>query len=178
MKTKAKKKSKLISIDTETAKSPPVTAHFVKYKRMCIPLNIHGVSVSKRPKVKEVQELYRKFSEMVNERDHYKREAAKLEDMLRLMLLGATGGTDHGKAVMNEYVCLQHDRAHAKDVGSWSGVKWVDTNFVPKYTKPESLSVDQTSVTLDQWGDLVHATDVGRFKAKRKNKMAMKRAKR
>lgn len=112
-------------------KFPHIEAYFVKYRRMCIPLNL-DIFVSKRPKVKEVQELYRKFTEVRQERDHYKREAAKLEDMLRLMLLGATGDTDHGKTVMNEYVRLQHDRAHAKDVGSWIGTRWVDTNFVPK----------------------------------------------
>lgn len=176
------KPGKVIKVEVDG----PVTAHFVKYKRLCHPVD-PDVSVSKRPKVKEVQELYRKFTDVRQERDHYKQEATKLEDMLRRALMHGPsvgdGNRDGHAKVMNEYVRLQHDRAHAKDVGSWIGASWVDTNFIPKLSEgatpnDKSFSIDQTSVSLDQWGDLVHVTDVGRFKAKRKNKMAMKRAKR
>lgn len=139
--------------------------HFVRYKRLCHPVDPE-VSVSKRPKVKEVQELYRKF---VTQRDKATRAEAQvktLEALLKRALL-TEDYTSRGHVAL-EYMEFLLDSAPPM-LGEWTGSRWVDTNFIPKVT--DSMSVDQSSVTVDQWVDSLDITD-------KKTKLAKKLIKR
>lgn len=140
-------------------------AHFVKYKRLLHPVDSE-VSVSKRLKVKEVKELYHKF---VIQRDKATRAEAQvkaLEALLKRALL-TEDYTSRGHVAL-EYMKFLRDSAPPM-LGEWTGYRWLDTNFIPKDTP---MSIDQTTMTLDQWGDSLDITDAKTYLAKKLIKRA------
>lgn len=174
------KPGKVIKVEVDG----PVTAHFVKYKRLCHPVD-PDVFVSKRPKVKEVQELYRRFTDERYKANQYEHNWKRAEALLKRALVAGLNPTQAERetaliAVMRDFL----EYLSPPMVGQWTGTRWLDTNFVPNF-KPgdtyglrpipmtegaqpndKSFSIDQTSVTLDQWGNHISLNDAQFLKKK------------